>query len=67
MPTTNFIKSETKKLTRIKSYKNASGEVVLLIFTEKLKENVEKSIKEIVDYANSETELNLILTSLSDE
>ena len=47
--------------------KIASGEVVILNFAEKLKENVEKNINENVDYANPETETDLNLTSLFDD
>ena len=69
VPTPNFIKSETKKLTDLyvkDTEKNASGEVIFLNFAEKLKEKVGKYINEIKDYANPETETDLKLTSLFD-
>ena len=70
MPTPNFIKSETKKLTDhyVKdTEKFTRGEVIFLYFAEKLKENVEKYINEIIDNANPETETDLKRTSHFDD
>ena len=40
---------------------------IVLIFAEKLKENVEKNINETVNYANTKIETDLNLTSLFDD
>ena len=70
LPAPNFLKQETKKLTEqyIKHRENnGNGEVIYLNFFDKLVQNVQKYINEIVKYADPETKTDLKLSSLFEE
>ena len=69
LPAPNYIKNETNKLTEryiAGTETNGTGEVIFLSFADKLQENVEKYITEILAYANPDTKTDLKLTALFD-
>ena len=67
LPAPNYIKNETNKLTEqyiAVTETNGTGEVIVLSFADKLQENFEKYITEILDYANLDTKTDLKLTAV---